>query len=185
MAEKINALNLGCGGDYRESTDEIRWVNLDNGNCKVDVCEDIESLGHRYFYVEHYDCMKDVVAQSIPDSEEYCFRANVFDRIDAIQVLEHISKENFPKVIRELYRISKNGGVINVAVPHGLSENFVTDFTHKMPFSHRTMDYFIDGTDLRENGVIYGYGDVHLEHAEPVSIDGVQSLHFYLRVVKP
>jgi len=163
----VRALNLGCGNDYRESTDEIEWVNLDNGNCRVDVKADIESPPWPYFFPIH---------------------ESNFDRIDAIQVLEHISKENFPNVIREMYRISKPGAVWNIAVPHGFSDNFITDPTHKMPFSTRTFDYFIDDSPesrgLRENGIIYGWGDVCLTHIKPPFLDGNQSINFTLGVIK-
>lgn len=162
--QKIKALNLGCGNDYRESTDEIEWVNVDQGDCRVDFFLNIENTGEF--------------------GDWYIFRPDTFDRVDAIQVLEHISKENFPFVVRELYRISKSGAVWNIAVPHGFSDNFITDPTHKMPFSTRTFDYFVDGTPLRENGIIYGWGDIGLQFVEPPSMDGVQSIHFKLTVKK-
>lgn len=154
---RIRGLNLGCGPDYRESTDEIEWVNVDNGICKCDIHVDIEEA-HLY-----------------PDWGE-------FDRIEAIQVLEHISKERFAEVIRWMYDISKEGAVWEIVSPHGFSDNFITDPTHKMPFSLRTFDYFIDGTQLRELGIIYGWGPVSLEHVDPPQIDGNQSVHFRLRV---
>ena len=161
----IKALNLGCGNDYRQSTNEIQWVNVDSGRCKVDVRCDIENVPYDEFVY--------------PLSQ-----ADYFDRIDAIQVLEHLSKTRFPSVIREMYRISKNGAIWNIAVPHGFSDNFITDPTHRMPFSTRTFDYFVDATQLRENGIIYGWGDIRLQHIEPPRLDGNQSIIFILRVVK-
>lgn len=155
----IRALNAGCGGDYRESTDEIEWWNVDSGNCKKDQDIDLES---------------DIIP----------ILGEAFDRIDAIQVLEHVDPKKFPNLIREFYRISKDGAEWNFAVPHGLSLNFVTDPTHKLHFSDRSFNYFIDGSDLRENGEIYGWGDIHLEHIDPPQMDGVQSIHFHLKVVK-
>lgn len=156
---RIRALNLGCGNDYRPSTDEIQWVNADNGACKKDKWLDIEDI-------------------------RWDFADGWFDRIDAIQVLEHISRERFVDVIRELYRVSADGAEWNIAVPHGFSDNFITDPTHKMPFSTRTFDYFVDESQLRENGLIYGWGDVHLAQVEPPAIDGNQSIIFKLRVLK-
>jgi hypothetical protein len=162
---KILALNLGCGNDYRESNDEIQWVNADKGECKVDLFIDIEKVP---YYLDFPNI--------IP--------TDYFDRIDAIQVLEHIEKYNFDQTIRQLYRISKNKAEWHFHVPHGLSDNFITDPTHKMPFSTRTFDYFIDGTQLRENGIIYGWGNIKLHHVTEPFIDGNQSIHFCLRVIK-
>jgi hypothetical protein len=53
-----------------------------------------------------------------------------------------------------------------------------------MPFSTRTFDYFIEGEQLRENGVIYGWGDVHLTRIGQPEIDGNYSIYFNLKVSK-
>lgn len=156
----MKALNLGCGNDYRESTEEVSWINLDNGNCKVDV---------------HFDLDKD---------DHLPFLDNEFDLVLAIQVLEHIEPKRFPELVREVYRILKDGGTFRVAVPHGLSDNFITDPTHKLHFSTRTFDYFVDGSQLRENGVIYGWGDIRFAHASDPQIDGNYSIIFNLRAIK-
>ena len=153
------ALNIGCGNDYRESTEDIEWVNLDKGDCKKDISQDIELPPYR-------------------------FSDNYFDSIHAIQVLEHIEKHNFIPVIRELYRISKDGCIWDIQVPHAFSDNFITDPTHKMPYSVRTFDYFINGTPLRENGLIYGWGDISLIHSQEPEIDGNHSIKFLLMVKK-
>lgn len=157
--DKLIALNLGCGNDYRVSTDEIDWHNVDKGSCKIDAHLDIEQT-------------------------PYTYQPNTFHRIDAIQVLEHIEKINFPNIIRELYRISRNNAIWNIAVPHGFSDNFITDPTHKMPYSTRTFDYFCEGMPLRENGVIYGWSDIKLIHSKEPVIDGNHSILFTLQVKK-
>lgn len=159
MAQKY-CLNLGCGNDYRITDEERHWENVDSGQCKVDQALDIEDTPW------------------LAEFEE------PFDEIYAIQVLEHISKDKFANVIREMYKYSEDGAVWHIAVPHGFSDNFITDPTHRMPFSTRTFDYFVDGSQLRENGIIYGWGDIHLVHLEPPRIDGNQSIIFTLGVKK-
>jgi hypothetical protein len=185
---RIKALNLGSGGDYRESTDEIEWVNLDQGNCKVDIKANIEGMGRCYVKSnlgiaasEIYNEMAGRISLNVAKTR---LKSDYFDRIDAIQVLEHIDPKKFPDVVREMYRISKDGALWNISVPHGLSLNYVTDPTHCMHFSDRTFDYFVEGADLRENGKIYGWGDISLAHSTPPEMDGVMSIHFHLRVVK-
>lgn len=157
------ALNLGCGPDYRTDLDGYSWTNVDNGKCKVDFWCDISNTPW-------------VFGDDIP--------TDMFDRIDAIQVLEHVSKEKFVDVVRAMYRASKYGAEWNIASPHGFSDNFITDPTHKMPFSLRTFDYFVDGTPLRELGIIYGWDDIHLRYIDPPTIDGNQSVIFKLRAIK-
>lgn len=174
MAKHI-ALNLGCGNDYKISTDEIQWLNVDNGNCKVDMFLDIEKIPFRPDKVDTFRDFYDMFGK---------LNSDMFDSIHAIQVLEHIEKSNFVAIIRELYRISKNGCIWNIQVPHAFSDNFITDPTHKMPYSTRTFDYFCEETVLRENGIIYGWGDIKLRHAQLPEIDGNQSIIFTLIVKK-
>jgi len=165
---KRYALNMGCGPDYRTDLDGYQWENIDNGNCRKDYhCDISDSL---WVFVDSGG------VGSVPD--------NRYDRIDAIQVLEHVPKDKFASVIRSMYRASKNGAEWNIASPHGFSDNFITDPTHQIPFSTRTFDYFVDRTSLRELGVIYGWDDICLEFREPPAIDGNQSVIFKLRVKK-
>jgi hypothetical protein len=155
--EMPRKINLGCGNDYRDG-----WLNIDSGECKTDINMDIESMRSWY--------------DRLPE--------NYFEHIEAIQVLEHLHKDRFPHVLRAMYRVSKPGATWYFVVPHGFSDNFITDPTHKMPFSTRTFDYFCEGEQLRENGRIYRWGDICLKHIERPVIDGNQSIHFRLQVVK-
>jgi len=159
MGSIREALNLGCGNDYRESIEDIHWVNADSGKCKKDVHMNMEW-------------------------HTWPFKDDTFDLIEAIQVLEHMHKYKFIDVIREMYRVTKDGGEWLIAVPHAFSDNFITDPTHRMPFSTRTMDYLVDGTPLRELGLIYGWANITLEHIEPPLVDGNQSIIFHIRVRK-
>jgi len=130
-------LNIGCGNDYKESTTLLQWTNLDRGNCKSDINWDIEVF-------------------------PYPFEENTFDFVLAQHILEHVERENFPKVVEELYRICRNFAQWKIVVPSPLSDNYFTDFTHKNPMGTRIFEYFDDNKPLRENGLIYGYGHIHL-----------------------
>ena len=59
--------------------------------------------------------------------------------------------------MEELYRIGRSGGVVEISAPHYASDNFNTDSTHKISFGIQSIDYFIDGTVLREQ---YRYSPV-------------------------
>lgn len=82
-------LNIGCGKDYREG-----WINVDfNRDVKAD----------KYF---------DISKGKIPLEDNSC-KYILLDN-----VLEHIEPTKLIKVLEELHRISKPGGVINIYVPH-------------------------------------------------------------------
>ena len=124
-------LNVGCGNDYREG-----WANLDLGECRCDISHDIEET-------------------------PWPIESNTVTDILMKHVLEHVSRENFVDVIREMYRVCTPGALIHIEVPYAGSDNFWTDPTHKMPITPRTLDYFDPSKALRENGEIYGWGDVN------------------------
>jgi len=123
-------LNIGCGNDYMEG-----WTNLDSGECRCDISHDIENF-------------------------PWPIQSNDVQEILMCHVLEHVSKKNFVNVVRELHRICSAGAKIHIRVPYAGSDNFWTDPTHKMPLTTRTFDYFDPSKPLRENGEIYGWGDI-------------------------
>lgn len=124
-------LNIGCGNDYMED-----WTNLDSGNCKCDISHDIETT-------------------------PWPIEESSVNEVLMKHVLEHVSKEKFVDVIRELYRVCCGGAKIHIQVPYAGSDNFWTDPTHKMPITTRTLDYFDHSKPLGENGKIYGWHDVN------------------------
>lgn len=129
----MKKLNLGCGTDYING-----WVNVDNGNVKCDVKHDIETF-------------------PLP------FETSSIDEIKMQHILEHISKENFIPLLREIYRICCNGAIINIISPYAGSDNYWTDPTHKLPLTVRTFDFFDDAKVLNVNGKIYGWDDIKIE----------------------
>jgi SAM-dependent methyltransferase len=75
------------------------------------------------------------------NSFPYPFPENTFDCVLAEHVLEHV--DNLIRVIEELHRITKPGGLILVEVPHYSSRDFYTDPTHNHAFSVTSFDYFV------------------------------------------
>lgn len=127
--------------------------NVDNGHCRVDEKVDI--------------------CQVFP------WQDNTFEMIYSRHVLEHIPREKFFQVFREIHRVLAPKGLFQFEVPMAGSDNFWTDPTHTMPFTTRTMDYVIRGKQLRENGLLYG-ADYEFLELRPPHIDQVQSLYFHL-----
>lgn len=61
---------------------------------------------------------------------------NSVDEIRMNHVLEHLGQDTdiFFGIIKELYRICKDGSLIDIAVPHPRHDHFLSDPTHVRPF---------------------------------------------------
>jgi len=66
------------------------------------------------------------------------------DEIAMIHVLEHLGRDpnTFIGVIKELYRVCRNGALIHIAVPHPRHDNFLGDPTHVRPVTAQMMQLF-------------------------------------------
>lgn len=73
----------------------------------------------------------------------YPFKANQFREINADNVLEHL--DSIVKPLEELWRITKNNGIINIWVPIFPSVWAFADPTHKQIFTYFTFNYFNKG----------------------------------------
>jgi len=113
----LKKLNLGCGKKYLEG-----WVNLDisykdiyENKIKVDIKHDLNKF-------------------------PWPFKDNEFDIILLEHNLEHL--KDIYKVMKELTRISKNGGRIKIITPHFSCYLAYRDPTHLHYFSRDSIDYF-------------------------------------------
>lgn len=79
----------------------------------------------------------------------YPFDDDVADHIICHDVLEHV--DDFIATIEELWRIGRNGCVIDVTAPFMSSVNYHSDPTHRRAFTSRSFDYFVEGTDVRRH----------------------------------
>lgn len=150
-------LNLGCGTDYLDG-----WVNVDRGNCRHDVQHDIESF-------------------------PWPFDDSSADYILMKHILEHISPDNFSKVMSELCRVGKAGAIVQIEAPHAGSNNYWTDPTHRMPLTVRTFDFFDETKPLSENGRIYGWSNLKIKVLEAREVSNPPNgpdVYFKLQIIK-
>ena len=75
------------------------------------------------------------------------FEDAVADEIACEDVLEHV---DYVPLLKEMHRVLKPGGTINISVPHFTSNNNYVDPTHRNRFSVKTFNFFCDGTSERE-----------------------------------
>lgn len=117
----MRVLNLGCG---REPLPDA--VNHD-----------------RERYYDHIDVAHDLDLLPWPWADAS------FDRIVAIDVLEHLRGE-VDGWLNECHRILVPGGVLVIRVPHYQHENAYTDPTHRRFFTPRTFDYWDKSRELHQ-----------------------------------
>jgi predicted SAM-dependent methyltransferase len=94
-------LNIGCGADYRESTEDVHWTNWDgNPSCGPDILGSIEYPPQHLF--------------------------DACDEIVANDILEHIpynenEKGRWKGVLQRWIDCLKPGGIIRIQVPGALA----------------------------------------------------------------
>jgi SAM-dependent methyltransferase len=129
------------------------WINLDiAGLDGVDVVHDINVL-------------------PLP------FKSEEFDLILCKDILEHF--EYIP-LLKELHRILKPGGVIEICVPHFTSQDNFIDPTHKKLFSFQTFDFFVLGSRFKRDY----YFDFHFSKTLSSTITFHKGVFFYNYVVE-
>lgn len=106
-------LNLGCGAKMLPG-----YINVDRSG-DADLQLDLEQLP--------WPWPDDSVAE-----------------IRMIHVLEHLGRDTaiFRGIIRELYRICRDGAVIHIVVPHPRHDCFLADPTHVRPVTEETFRLF-------------------------------------------
>lgn len=69
---------------------------------------------------------------------------NEFDHIIAKDILEHLGEtpRQFLNIIKEMYRVSKNGAVWEIQTPHWRSDNLLNDPTHIRAITPETINMF-------------------------------------------
>ena len=101
-------LNLGSGAKKIDG-----HINLDKFNTfKPDIVHDLEKF-------------------------PYPFKDNSVDKIIMSHVLEHLGQnpDIFNNIMKELYRICKNGSLIDITIPHPRHDDFLSDPTHVRPIT--------------------------------------------------
>lgn len=107
MKKKI--LDMGCGQGFN-----AYCLSRSNDVIGIDIsAEDIAIAKKRFPGIDY----------RIMDIENLQFENNYFDRIDALDILEHV--DNFNKVIMEIKRVLKRQGEFIVNIPYWKSEQWL------------------------------------------------------------
>lgn len=115
-------LNLGCGNRKRQG-----WHNVDNSpDCSPDELVDLERVPWPW-----------------PD--------NSVDEIFLSHVLEHLGQaaDVYFGIIKEIYRVCRDGATITVIAPHPRHDFFLFDPTHVRPVTAEWLNIFSQATNRR------------------------------------
>ena len=115
----------------RLKDNEGKVVDLGCGNNKV-----VGAIGVDNVLLDGVDIVHDLSVFPYPFSD------NSLDTVYCRHVLEHFESEVRNKVIAEIGRILKPGGLVEIRVPHAFSVAAMADPTHKTYYCFRTIFYF-------------------------------------------
>lgn len=121
MTPEHTKLNMGCG--FKKLNDH--W-NVDiESKCNPDEVLDFEITPWPY-------------------------ENDFFDKITADNILEHLGQDPkvFTNIIKEMYRVSKDGAEWFINVPHHRCDLFWDDYTHVRPLSAKTFKMFDQKVNL-------------------------------------
>jgi predicted SAM-dependent methyltransferase len=86
------------------------------------------------------------------ETDKFPLEDSSVDEVKAHHIFEHIG-EGFLDFMKELYRICKDGAIIDIEVPHHRHENFFGDPTHRRPITIEMLRKFSKK-----------YNEWHIEH---------------------
>lgn len=115
--------------------------------------------GQRYPHVIGIDRISGSAADIVHDLNVFPWPIddNGIDVVLAFQFLEHV--DDIPRLMEEIYRITKNGARTIIEVPYFRSVGAFQDPTHKHFFTTKTMDYFCSNRSHNK----FHYADVDFE----------------------
>jgi SAM-dependent methyltransferase len=151
-------LNLGCGDFHIED-----WINVDKSEIyKPDILHDLEVI-------------------------PWPFESNSADNIALSHVLEHLGQapSTFIQIMKELYRIAKDGCFIHIDVPCPKSRYYLSDPTHVRPITPDLFDLFDkkqNKFNARNNSAISQLGIEHDVEFEVVQVDLAVDKNIYDRI---
>lgn len=94
----------------------------------------------------------DLVASTKPDvvhnldASPWPLPDSHFREVWAYDVIEHLT--DVVKAMEEIHRVSKDGAIVKITVPHFSCGNAFTDPTHKHYFSSASFNYFTGGNEF-------------------------------------
>lgn len=113
------------------------------------------------------------------------FEDNSVDKVLAHHILEHLG-EGYFHLLKELYRVCKDGAIIDIRVPHHNHETFHNDPTHRRPITVEGIRLFsqkVNKLEIERNGTASTLGLMYGVNFEIVNYSYVHD-PFYDEIIK-
>lgn len=126
-------LNLGCGNKKIPG-----WINVD----KVAACNPDEVVDLERF--------------------PWPWADNAVEEVRLVHVLEHLgaTADIYFGIIKELYRVCRDGAVVSILVPHPRHDNYLGDPTHVRPITYQSLRLF--SQERNRETIAAGHSDTPL-----------------------
>ena len=162
-------INLGCGNQHFDSTDEIEWINMDlnDRDGKIEVAGDV--------------------------SKKLPFKDGEFDVMVASHIVEHLEMSIVSDVIAEWMRCLKKEGTLYITVPdaRALAERYVTkDITNYIfavnmtgPYHNSVADHHrwcYDYDELADRAKNYEYEPLNHNDVVTANLEGKIALDWWI-----
>jgi hypothetical protein len=128
---------------------EAKWDLAPIVHPNLDLTPKKLNLGCGFMHMEGFlnvDSSQLVDADEVVDLEvtPWPWKNNEFSHVVAKDILEHLgdTPTHFIKILQELYRVSNNGAVWEVQVPHARCDHAFDDVTHKRQLSPESFRLF-------------------------------------------
>jgi SAM-dependent methyltransferase len=125
----LRVLNIGCGlakHEFPEAAHASEVIGVDiSPNSEADLLHDLNSF-------------------------PYPLDSDSFDLIIMQDILEHL--DDVPRVMREVYRVARDGAMVRIRTPHYSSYYAYNDPTHRQLFGVLVLD----GFDATNPNTLYG-----------------------------
>jgi len=110
------------------------------------------------------------------DVTPWPYETNFFEKINASNILEHLGQNPrvFTEIIKEMYRVSKDGATWFIQVPHHRCDVFFDDYTHVRALTEKTFrmwDQKVNYESILKNSADSTYGLYHDVDLEVVDVD--------------
>jgi predicted SAM-dependent methyltransferase len=138
-------LNLGCGQNHLAG-----YINVDKYGAPELLC-DLEQF-------------------------PWPWETGSVDEIVLNHVLEHLGQltDTFIGIVKELYRVCRNGGMIRIVVPHPRHDNFLNDPTHVRVITPALLELFSKKSNLQWKAMNAANSTLALYHDVDFEIENTQ-----------
>lgn len=132
MSESKSILDIGCGEGRFIEKDSKRIIGIDRNENSIDIC------------------LNKGLNVQVGIVTELPFKNQSFDAVHCSHVIEHLYPDEAHKLLSEMNRVLKTGGIFCIRTPL-LYSHFYDDFSHIKPYNPEAILHYIQIKDRGQN----------------------------------